>query len=309
MLKEEVLNEFYFLSDYLEKEGHVKDLNKYKKDFPLFLLHANHIRAYDFVAPFCEGKKVLDIGCFLGHGERSLEQCAAEIIAIDTDENALEFAGQKNIAPSVQFQKADGRQLPFPHETFDIVIAFHLIEHIPPEEVNKFLREVKRVLKSGGSAFVITPNRKVRLLPFQRPFNPDHYQEFTARRFRKTLKSVFDEVEIKAVRAAAWIEQMEKKRVRKSPYRFYVRDPLWPLLKSLVPTRIKTLLNKLKPRRTKRPQPKNILLHSRNEFNNLFQKFNMNDIFLENRMLDKAMGFFAICKKGNIGGKIWTEPT
>jgi len=30
--------------------------------------------------------------------------------------------------------------------------------------------------------FITTFNRKFRLLPLQRPFNPEHYQEFTAKK-------------------------------------------------------------------------------------------------------------------------------
>jgi hypothetical protein len=45
-----ILEDYYLLSDYLWKTGKVKNLNKYKEDFSTFLLYANHIKAYDFVA-------------------------------------------------------------------------------------------------------------------------------------------------------------------------------------------------------------------------------------------------------------------
>lgn len=298
--KEEILEDFYLLSDYLKKERKIKDLNNYKRDFSAFLLHANHIKAYDFVAPFCKKKRVLDIGCFIGYGERRIFLQAKEVIAIDSNEKALEFARQNNrLIPNVNFKKVDARQLPFPSETFDIVIAFHLIEHIPPQEVNNFLREVKRVLKSGGLLFILTPNRKFRLLPFQKPFNPEHYQEFTAKTFLMTLKRGFGEVQIKGTRAKKWIEDIEKKRVHKSPYQVYIYAPLFKFLSIILPAKVKALLKKYKSK-SKGIEPSNSrngLVENSSEFDKLFQKFSMDDFFLESQRPDRSMDLFAICKK------------
>lgn len=295
--KMDILEDFNSLFEYLRKDGKIKDLNSYKKDFSAFSLHANHIKAYDFAAPLCKGKRVLDVGCFIGYGEKVLANYAEEIIGIDSSDKALDTAGKRDIGGNVKFEKVDARRLPFPDESFDITIAFQLIEHIPPKQVNKFLCEAKRVLKKGGLLFITTPNRKFRLLPLQRPFNPEHYQEFTAKRLFKTLKTVFDEVQIKGVRAKEWVEQIERIRVRKSPYKVYIRAPLFRLLTIVCPTGAKTLLEKHKSKRIKLYQLKDRMLKNSSEFDNLFQKFSMDDFFLEERMLDKSMDLFAICKK------------
>jgi len=297
MLKEEALKDFYSLAEYLEREGKLKNLEKYKQDFSAFLNHADHLAGYNFILPFCIGKKVLDVGCFLGHGETILARHAKEIVAIDSDDKALEVAAKRGISGNVEFEKVDARCLPFSNETFDVAVAFHLIEHIPPEEVNGFLCQVKRVLKHGGLLFIITPNRKFRLLPFQRPFNPEHYQEFTAKTFLKTLRTVFDEVEIKGVRGSIWIEQIERKRVRQSPYQVYIRTPIFRFLRAALPAGIKALLKKYKGKIAKLSQPKDELSDNGSEFNSLFQKFSMDVFSLEERMLDKSMSLFAICKK------------
>ena len=176
-VKDNVLKQFYLLSDYLKKEEKIKDLNKYKGDFSAFLSFADHIKAYDSVAPFCEDKIVLDIGCFIGYGETRISK-VKRIIAIDSNDRALEFARQNIKLPNVQFKKVDAEKLPFKNDFFDIIIAFQLIEHIKPNEINTFLEGVKKILKKDGLFFVVTPNRKFRLLPFQKPFNPEHYQEF-----------------------------------------------------------------------------------------------------------------------------------
>jgi 2-polyprenyl-3-methyl-5-hydroxy-6-metoxy-1,4-benzoquinol methylase len=295
--KVDVLEDFYSLAEYLKKEGKKKNLKKYKKYFPAFLLHANHIKAYDFAAPFCKDKKVLDIGCFIGYGEKRISSQSEKVVAIDSDEKALAFARQKNKSIlNVEFKKVDARRLPFPKESFDIIIAFQLIEHILKKQVKDFLSEAERVLKKEGLLLITTPNRKSRLLPLQKPLNPEHYQEFTARRLYKTLKSVFSQVQIKGMRAKKWIEEIERNRVRKTPYQVYIHDPSLRFLSVVTPTKIKRTLKskkvkKISPKNKDRPQKEN------DEFNKLFQKFSMNDFFLEDKAIDKSLALFAICKK------------
>ena len=297
--KNEILKDFYLLADYLWEIGKVKDLNKYKKDFSAFLLHANHIKAYDFVAPFCKDKMVLDIGCFIGYGETRIFSQAKEIIAIDSDDKALDFARRNRQIPNVKFEKVDARGLPFSNETFDIVIAFQLIEHIPPNEVSGFLCEVRRVLKEKGSLFIMTPNRKFRLMPFQMPFNVEHYQEFTASGLLKILQTIFEEVVIKGTRAKEWIEEIERKRVRKSPFQAYILTPPYRFLNTVLPMGIKVLLKKIGPIiKSFGSEDKQISGNNDQIFNNLFQKFSMENFYLENQATDNSMDLFAICKKG-----------
>ena len=106
-------------------------------------------------------------------------------------------------------------------------------------------RSLVRVLKENGLLFLLTPNRKFRLLPFQRPFNSDHYQEFTAKQFMKVLKNNFKNVEVKGTRAKDWIEEIERKRVQKSSIRAYKRHPFVRILKLILPSVQKTILGVL----------------------------------------------------------------
>ena len=240
--KSKVLEDFYLLSEFLGNEGRIENVNEFKSNFSAFLSHASHIKAYDFVAPFCENKKVLDVGCFIGYGETRISSKAKEIVAIDSDDNALEFARQNRFLPNVNFKKVDAKHLPFSDETFNIVIAFQLIEHIPPDETGRFLSEVKRVLKMNGLLFIVTPNRKFRLLPFQRPFNSEHFREFTAKGLCKILQTHFKDVKVKGILAKEWIEEIERTRVRKSPYHVYIQRPLSGLIRNILPDSIKVLL-------------------------------------------------------------------
>jgi len=298
-IENEALKDFYLLADYLKNVGKVKDLERYKKDFSAFLLHADHLKAYDVIAPFCKNKKILDVGCFIGYGERRISSQAKEIIAIDSDDRALEFACQNNFAPNVKFQKVDARKLPFSEGNFGIVIAFHLIEHIPLGEVYSFLDEVKRVLRKDGLLFITTPNRKFRLRAFQRPFNPEHYQEFTAKRLLRILETIFKDIQINGIRAKKWIEEIERERVQKSAYQVYIREPLSRFLNALLPEKTKNLLDNIKSRITKSSRYESIISADNEQFSSLFQEFSMDDFYLEKQkgLVGKSLDLFAICKK------------
>ena len=64
-------------------------------------------------------------------------------------------------------------------------------------------------------------------------------------------------------------------------------------------TRIKNWLKRNKQKLIKSFRIKNRLTSDSDNqiFNNLFQKFSMEDFYLENQALDKSMDLFAICKK------------
>jgi SAM-dependent methyltransferase len=50
------------------------------------------------------------------------------------------------------------KPLPYPAETFDAINAFHIIEHLTPEEAGSFLGEAFRVLKPFGILRLSTPD-------------------------------------------------------------------------------------------------------------------------------------------------------
>jgi len=299
-VENEVLKDFYLLADYLKKEGKIEDLCKYKRDFSAFLLHAHHVKTYDFIAPFCKNKRVLDIGCFIGYGETRIYPQANEIIAIDSDSNAIKFARKNRKFQNVKFKDVDARKLPFSNETFDIIIASQVIEHIHPDEVSNFLEEAKRVLRKEGLFFIVTPNRRFRLLPFQKPFNSEHYQEFTAKSLSKTLKTNFNNVQIKGIRATEWIEEIERNRVRISPYRLYIWSPIYRFLNVILPTGVISLLKKLKFKLIKLCKHENKeTAVDNNLFSNLFRKSSMDVFYLEEQdnLINKSMDIVGICKK------------
>jgi SAM-dependent methyltransferase len=54
-------------------------------------------------------------------------------------------------ASEVRVVNADGAALPFPDATFDVVVCFTMLHHVPTAELqNRLLSEAHRVLRDGG---------------------------------------------------------------------------------------------------------------------------------------------------------------
>ncbi len=219
-------SEFARLAGYLAGEGSIPDAEKYRDDLPARLAFARRLKAYAALAGEGRGKTILDIGCSLGHGTRLLAEGARAVAGLDAGERPLQEASRQKAGGRIIYTRGDARLLPFPDGTFDLVAAFHLIEHLKPDVLSALLRETRRVAADNGTVCFVTPNRRFRLRPFQPPFNPEHLREYTARGLRRELAPVFSDIRIFGLRGRPWIEAIERARVRRSPFRVYLVDPL-----------------------------------------------------------------------------------
>lgn len=78
---------------------------------------------------------------------------AAEIIGTDPDLKALTRARRKAKRAGLQvaFDPAFAEDLPFPDASFDRVLSALMLHHLPRDAKVAALREIRRVLKPGGS--------------------------------------------------------------------------------------------------------------------------------------------------------------
>ena len=105
------------------------------------------------------GQRVLDLGCGTGTLATLIKQLHPEVdvVGLDPDPKALARARRKadRTAVSVQFDQGFGDELPYPEASFDRVFSSFMFHHLPTKEKGSTLREVRRVLKTGGEFYMM----------------------------------------------------------------------------------------------------------------------------------------------------------
>jgi 2-polyprenyl-3-methyl-5-hydroxy-6-metoxy-1,4-benzoquinol methylase len=153
---------------------------------------AIHLKRYAFARDYVGGKRVLDIACGVGYGTQYLAETATEVIGVDLDSEAIQFACDHYASSAnVRFVQGDALQVPLEDASFDVICSFETIEHVP--DVDRFLREVRRLLKPDGVFLVSTPAARHST---SSPENPHHVQEWSPRDFEALLRMHFGHVEL-----------------------------------------------------------------------------------------------------------------
>ena len=103
-----------------------------------------------------ENDRILELGC--GNGSMWKDHTipgGAELILTDFSEGMLDSA-RENVSgrTNISFRQVDIQNIPYPDESFDVVIANMMLYHVP--DLRKGLTEVQRVLKPGGSFYCAT---------------------------------------------------------------------------------------------------------------------------------------------------------
>ncbi len=120
------------------------------------LLGADRIRIRLAEQAACRpGDRVLDVGCGTGSLLVTLKrvQPAASVVGLDPDPAALAIARRKaeRAGLSIQLDQGFADALPYPAASFERVLSSLMYHHLPSAQKEQMLREVRRVLKPGGS--------------------------------------------------------------------------------------------------------------------------------------------------------------
>ncbi len=156
-------------------------------------LWAEHLARYVFAARFAEGARALDLGCGSGYGTAVLAKNAKEAVGVDVSIQAVTYAidHYKN----ARFLPLSATSLPFSDETFDLITAFEVIEHL--SDWHLLIKEARRVLRPAGRFFVSTPNKLYYAdSRGESGPNPFHEHEFEYEEFREALEAEFPHVKI-----------------------------------------------------------------------------------------------------------------
>jgi 2-polyprenyl-3-methyl-5-hydroxy-6-metoxy-1,4-benzoquinol methylase len=111
------------------------------------------------------GKRVLDVGCWWGWFILYARQQGAHAVGLDCENSRIRDAAHY-LQSSSGLCVADGLHLPFPADTFDVVVSIHVLEHVSAD--GDMIGEFRRILKPGGVLLISVPNEwSFGILPYR----------------------------------------------------------------------------------------------------------------------------------------------
>lgn len=228
-----------------------------------------HAACYALSGRFLPQGSVIDLGCGTGHAYDLLSP--RWTVGVDIDHDSLVPQGRSTVA-------ADMSRLPFASNCFESVLCVHAIEHL--RDPRALLRESARVLKPGGVAVYVTPNR----LTFGRPdeiIDPYHYVEYDANELDLLCRPFFETVEMYGIfgseryMAFHWGERAKLEALLR-------KDPLG--LRRAVPRRIRQYLYDFG------------LTQARRKDNGIASTMSIKDFALRSTELERAVDVMAVCR-------------
>ncbi len=101
-------------------------------------------------------KEILDLGCGLGRHSILFAKNGFNVFAFDISENAIartkEWAETENLI--VDFAIGDMLNLPYQDNSMDCILCRNVISHTDTNGVKQIIKELYRILKSGGECYL-----------------------------------------------------------------------------------------------------------------------------------------------------------
>jgi SAM-dependent methyltransferase len=130
-----------------------------------YLCYVRHIR--ELVVSLAP-TSVLEVGCGDGRVIGLVGPTVSRCVGVDTSEQAVRFA--RAFQPDIEFHTAPAEEL---DESFDLVLAVEVLEHIGDDAVTGFIRTLQARTRPGGHVLISVPSTVL-------PLNPKHYRHYDA---------------------------------------------------------------------------------------------------------------------------------
>lgn len=130
--------------------------NLYKFSIPKIDIHQTGIEHLHLKGD----ENILEVGCGDGGVLINLRRDGhkGQLVGLEINDKmfqtAVNLQTKVNIQPPIAFMVGSADYLPFPDKSFDVIIAFFMLYHMP--DIQKTLREWKRILKDDGKVLITT---------------------------------------------------------------------------------------------------------------------------------------------------------
>ena len=106
-----------------------------------------------------DNKHIVELGC--GRAEKTRDIASSgvnrQVTAFEVDEIAHGMNLEMTDLPNVKFGLSGAQSIPLDDDSVDVVLMFKSLHHVPLELMEPSLREVRRILKPGGLAYISEP--------------------------------------------------------------------------------------------------------------------------------------------------------
>ena len=100
---------------------------------------------------------VLELGCGKADKTRLVARQAASVFALEVDRIQLANNQAAENPDNVRFEFGGAENIPATDSSFDIVLMFKSLHHVPIDLMDDAFSEIRRVLKPGGLAYISEP--------------------------------------------------------------------------------------------------------------------------------------------------------
>ena len=129
-----------------------------KIEAPAIEVTCQETEVYHRLLPL-DNSHILELGCGAAEKTRDIATSGAnrKVTALEVDVVAHRKNLQITDLPNVKFGLAGAQDIPLDDESVDIVLMFKSLHHVPVELMEVSLREIRRVLKPAGLAYISEP--------------------------------------------------------------------------------------------------------------------------------------------------------
>ncbi|HXW32054.1 MAG TPA: methyltransferase domain-containing protein [Acidimicrobiales bacterium] len=170
-------------------------------------LLALHHAGYRVVAERLGPGRVLDVGCGEGFESLLLGGPGRSVVGVDRDVGALAGA-RRRTGDGLRLAASDATRLSLRSGCFDWVCSSHVVEHFARPQWH--LAELARVLRSGGTCFVLTPNAPA---DFENPF---HLHLFVRASLQQAMDEHFSDVWVGGLEGSPAVKEDFARRRRRA---------------------------------------------------------------------------------------------